>query len=150
MIRIFKKANGEVVDIVEHTIQILKECPHADIHIGCDSQNLSDCTSYSIVIAYRYGNRGVHYINHKLKVDKILDRWTRLWKETEYSIEVAEWLKSKLGVTIQIDLDYNLNEKHYSSKLVQSTKGWANSLGYEVNLKPDMQIATRAADYTCR
>ena len=79
-----------------------------------------------------------------------MDKWTRLWKETEYSIEVAEWLKEKIKVKIQIDLDYNLDEKHFSSKLVQASKGWATSLGYEVNLKPDMQVATRAADYQCR
>lgn len=150
MVKVFRKVNGEKVDVVEHTLEILKDCPHTDIHIGTDSQNIADYTSYSTVIAYRFGGRGVHYISHKQKVPKIMDKWTRLWKETEYSIEVAEWLKEKIKVKIQIDLDYNLDEKHFSSKLVQASKGWATSLGYEVNLKPDMQVATRAADYQCR
>ena len=150
MVKVFRKVNGEKVDVVEHTLEILKDCPHADIHIGTDSQNIADFTSYSVVIAYRFGGRGVHYITHSTRVPKIMDRWTRLWRETELSIEVAEWLKEKIKVKIQIDLDYNLDEKHFSSKLVQASKGWAQSLGYEVNLKPDMQVATRAADYQCR
>jgi predicted RNase H-related nuclease YkuK (DUF458 family) len=102
------------------------------------------------VIAYRFGTRGVHYILHKQKVPKIHDKWTRLWKEAELSIETAEWLSEKINVNIQIDLDYNNDEKYFSNKLIQATKGWATSLGYKVNVKPDIQIATRAADYQCR
>jgi predicted RNase H-related nuclease YkuK (DUF458 family) len=76
--------------------------------------------------------------------------WTRLWKEAELSIDTAEWLTEKVKVKVQIDLDYNKDEHHFSNKLVQSAKGWATSLGYKVNIKPDIQIATRAADHSCR
>jgi len=37
-----------------------------------------------------------------------------------------------------------------SNKLISATKGWANSLGYKVNVKPNSQIATRAADHHCK
>ena len=37
-----------------------------------------------------------------------------------------------------------------SNKLVNASKGLANSLGYKVNIKPHIQIATRAADYHCK
>jgi predicted RNase H-related nuclease YkuK (DUF458 family) len=150
MVKVFRKVTGETVDVVDHTIGILQECPYVDIHIGTDSQNLQNVTSYSTVIAYRFGTRGVHYILHKQKVPKIHDKWTRLWKEAELSIETAEWLSEKINVNIQIDLDYNNDEKYFSNKLIQATKGWATSLGYKVNVKPDIQIATRAADYQCR
>ena len=36
------------------------------------------------------------------------------------------------------------------TKLVNASKGLANSLGYKVNIKPHIQIATRAADYHCK
>ena len=50
----------------------------------------------------------------------------------------------------KIDLDYNYQEKHFSSKLVGPAVGWVESLGYKANIKPNNQIATRAADYHCR
>ncbi len=147
---VFKKVDGQVVDIVKHTLSILEECPYVEIHIGTDSQNHRRATYYSTVIAYRFGNRGVHYIMHNQRVGKIKDRWTRLWKEAELSIELAQLLTSKVKVQVQIDLDFNADEKHFSNTLVQAASGWATSLGYRVNIKPDNQIATRAADHHCR
>jgi predicted RNase H-related nuclease YkuK (DUF458 family) len=81
---------------------------------------------------------------------KIKDKWTRLWNEADYSLEVAEWLTKKVKVQVEIDFDYNSDEKHFSHKLVGPTVGWAMSLGYKTNIKPDNQIATKAADHHCR
>jgi predicted RNase H-related nuclease YkuK (DUF458 family) len=148
--KVFKKTNGEKVNVVEHTLDQLKESPTVTIHIGTDSQNIGDNTVYSTVIAYRFGNRGVHYIVHKQKIPKITDIWTRLWKEAEMSIETAEWLTQQINVSVQIDMDYNGDEDYKSNRLISAAKGWANSLGYAVNVKPNNQIATRAADYQCR
>jgi predicted RNase H-related nuclease YkuK (DUF458 family) len=47
-------------------------------------------------------------------------------------------------------MDYNEDENFKSNKLISAAKGWANSLGYKVNVKPNNQIATRAADYHCK
>jgi len=66
------------------------------------------------------------------------------------SIEVAEWLSKQINVKIQIDMDYNNDEKFISNKLISAAKGWANSLGYKVNVKPNNQIATKAADHHCK
>ena len=76
--------------------------------------------------------------------------WSRLWHEAELSIDTAEWLKQQIKVNIEIDMDYNDNEAYKSNKLMSAAKGWANSLGYKVNVKPQIQIATRAADYNCK
>ncbi len=150
MNRVFRTVQGESVDVVSHTLDVLNECPYVEVHIGTDSQNHRRSTVYVTVIAYRYGNRGVHYILHKQKMKKIKDKWTRLWNEADYSIEVAEWLTKKVKVQVEIDLDYNSQEKHFSSKLVPPVVGWATSLGYKTNIKPDNQIATKAADHHCR
>ena len=148
--KIFRTVNGKTVNVVSHTIEQLRESPTVAIHIGTDSQNTAEWTKFSTVIAYRFGNRGVHYISHNTKVPKITDMWTRLWKEAVMSIETAEWLTAQLNVKIEIDMDYNGDEKEKSHKLISAAKGWANSLGYKVNVKPNNQIATRAADYQCR
>jgi predicted RNase H-related nuclease YkuK (DUF458 family) len=150
MNKIFKTVSGTPVDVVKHTLDIMSECPWVEIHVGTDSQNQRHKTIYSIVIAYRYGTRGVHYIVCTQACTKIRDRWTRLWGEVERSIEIAEWLSSKVSIRLEIDFDFNENEKHFSNKLVTAAAGWATSLGYKTNIKPHNQIATRAADHHCR
>ena len=148
--RLFKNIKGERIDPVEHTLKILRDYPAVKIHIGSDSQNIGKKTKYATVIAYRYGSRGVHYILSKKNELLIKDMWTRLWKEAEMSIDIAQWLTSQVSVRVEIDMDYNSDENFKSSKLISATKGWANSLGYKVNVKPNNQIATKAADYHCK
>ena len=138
------------MDPVQHTIEVLKNYPYAEIHIGTDSQNINKQTYYTTVIAYRLGTRGVHYIFNKSNRKLITDMWTRLWKEAELSIDVAEWLTQKITLKVEIDMDYNSDESFKSHKLISAAQGWANSLGYKVNIKPNNQIATRAADYHCK
>ena len=148
--RLFKNIKGERIDPVEHTLKILRDYPTVKIHIGSDSQNIGKKTKYATVIAYRYGSRGVHYILSKKTELLIKDMCTRLWKEAEMSIDIAQWLTHQVSVRVEIDMDYNSDENFKSSKLISATKGWANSLGYKVNVKPNNQIATKAADYHCK
>ena len=147
---IFRNIQGVSIDPISYTKAMVAKYPCATIHIGTDSQSIAKRTLYATVIAYRFGNRGVHYIVHKIGVPKIKDLWTRLWKETEMSIDIAEQMKSELNVDIQIDMDYNEDEKFKSNRLVNASRGWANSLGYQVNMKPNIQVATRAADHHCK
>ena len=147
---VFKDIKGNIIDPIDHTREIIKKNPFVEVHVGTDSQSLAKMTQYITVIAYRYGNRGVHYILKKNGVPQIRDLWTRLWKETELSIDIAESIKKSLNIIPEIDLDYNENENFKSNKLVNASKGLANSLGYKVNIKPHIQIATRAADYHCK
>jgi len=149
--KVFRKVDGTTVEIVKHTMDILKKNPWVEIHVGTDSQSKRRKTTYVTAIAYRYGTRGVHYIYAKDVIPRIRDKYTRLFKEAEMTIEVAEFLKVKSpSVKFELDFDYNSDEKHFSQKLVTATKGWAESLGYKVNIKPDNQIATKAADSKCR
>ena len=146
----FRDIQGNTVDAISHTRKILSENPYVQIHVGTDSQSIAKQTRYITVIAYRFGNRGVHYILKKSGYPQIKDLWTRLWKETEKSIDVAESINSALNIRPEIDMDYNGDENFKSHKLISAAKGWANSLGYKVNVKPNNQIATRAADYHCK
>ena len=148
--RLFKNIKGERIDPVEHTLKILRDYPTVKIHIGSDSHNIGKKTKYAKALAYRYGSRGVHYILSKKTELLIKDMWTRLWKEAEMSIDIAQWLTHQVSVRVEIDMDYNSDENFKSSKLISATKGWANSLGYKVNVKPNNQIATKAADYHCK
>ena len=113
--RLFKNIKGERIDPVEHTLKILRDYPTVKIHIGSDSQNIGKKTKYATVIAYRYGSRGVHYILSKKTELLIKDMWTRLWKEAEMSIDIAQWLTHQVSVRVEIDMDYNSDENFKSS-----------------------------------
>ncbi|MGI9540480.1 MAG: ribonuclease H-like YkuK family protein [Flavobacteriaceae bacterium] len=147
---LFKDIHGNRIDPISHTLKVIENYPYAEIHIGTDSQNINKESIYTTVIAYRLGTRGVHYILSKSTVSIIRDMWTRLWKEAELSIDLAEWVTQKISIKVEIDMDYNEDENFKSNKLISAAKGWANSLGYKVNVKPNNQIATRAADYHCK
>lgn len=149
--KVFKKIDGTKVDVVKHTLSILKENPNMQVHIGTDSQNKGPLTVYAVVIAYRFSHNGVHYITYKESVPRINDMWSRLWKEAELTLEVAEWFTSSININVEIDLDFNKDKSHDSHPLISAAKGWAESLGYKVNCKPDVDlIATKAADVQCR
>ena len=144
---VFRNSKGQILDPLSYTLQIINNCPDVEIHIGTDSYSESDNTRYITAIAYRYKEAGVHYIHSKFNVPKINDIWTRLWKETELSLEIAQKLRHHPKVNLEIDMDYNEDKRFFSNKLVPVAKGWANSLGFKVNIKPYRQIATSAADY---
>ena len=73
---------------------------------------------------------------------------TRLFKEAEDSIKVAEYLREN-GVyqPITIDVDYNENTEHRSHKLIPMVKGWILGLGFSMNTKQNIQVASIAADH---
>ena len=121
---VFKDINGNIIDPVDHTREIIRKNPFVEVHVGTDSQSLAKMTQYITVIAYRYGNRGVHYILKKNGVPQIKDLWTRLWKETELSIDIAENIKKSLNVIPEIDLDYNENESFKST--------WYNNIFHQI------------------
>jgi len=147
----FKTLEGKKVLPVSHTIKTIKENPFVQVYIGTDSQVKGRFISYATVIAFRFPNNGVHYIYKKTLIPRINDIWTRLWKETELSMEIADLLSKNIpSLKITIDMDFNPEESAPSHKLISASKGWAKSSGYRVNIKFEDQIATRAADYQCR
>lgn len=152
MIRYFKKGEtDETVDLLDYCVEQIKINPHVKIYLGTDSQNRRHNTVYTTVVVFRYNNRGAHFIYRTIKVPRLRDRFTRLWKECELSVEIAEWLRENSAVRIErIELDYNDLKKTESSNLVKPTTGWVTSLGYEAATKPQELIAIKAADHMCR
>ena len=146
----FRTLQGTLIpDIINYLNLKIKD--DTEVLIGCDSQNTGRKTIYGIVIALHYGNRGAHIIYTKLEFEKIKDRFSKLWKEVELSLGLAEELKLK-GITKidYIDLDLNPDPKYNSNKVLISALGWCTSLGYKVRCKPNSLIASYVADRICR
>ena len=96
----FRKVSGKHVNPISHTAEMLKKKRISALHIGTDSQRHQKSIVYVTAIAYRYKNKGVHYIYNKLNHKPIKDDWPRLWLETEYTMEVAKLLRKNFPIRL--------------------------------------------------
>jgi predicted RNase H-related nuclease YkuK (DUF458 family) len=150
--KIFKNIKGERVDEIDYSFKILKEKPFTKIYIGTDSQKKRKTIEYATVIVYRYGKQGAHFIYSRWNVrrkgygkgDALIER--RLTEEIQATVETAQRLKEHSILVYQIDLDLNGDPKWKSNKFVQMGVGWARGLGYRVSIKPEEQVAVKAAN----
>lgn len=150
MEKYFRTEEGERVNLVSHALEIMKENPFAEIRIGTDSQNSRKDSKYATVVVFRFPHRGAHYIYQVTQVPKIKDLFTRLFKECELSVEIAEFMKESGFHVSAIELDYNNMKVTKSTPLVAATTGWVTSLGYKAICKNGDMIATKAGDFICR
>ena len=151
MERYFKTEQGELVNLIQHTVEQIEKYPDLKIYIATDSQNYGYKSVYVTAIVYRYGLRGAHYVYRKERIPRIKDIFQRLWKEAEYTIEIAEFLKENMPIQIEaLEFDFNNKIVTKSTPLVKAIRGWAESLGIKTSMKPDEMIAAKAADHLCR
>lgn len=151
----FQLENGEQVhDLKEYVSNIFAKHVLSEdfkVYVGCDSQNSRYNTCYVTVIAFRFSRNGTHFIFCRDNVrPKIKDRWPRLWGEVERSLEVAQWLKSNGFKVDCVDLDFNRKEIARSNEMVKSAKGYILGFGFNTSVKPEEQVASRAADHIVR
>ena len=142
--------DNSVVDVLHHAREFIKQHPDLEIYVGTDSQNKKKVTIYCTVIAFRYScGRGVHYVYSKQHIPKIKDRWTRLWKEAEFTAQAATMLRTNLVPVHHVEVDYNAKDKTAGSySIVTSAVGYLKGLGFDnVTAKPDLQVAVKAANH---
>lgn len=148
MERIFKKMGSHVnVELGSYAQAMVASYPKAKIYVGSDSQNYAAKTLYATTVVFRFENNGAHVIYHREPTPLVKDMWTRLWGELQRSIDVAGYLKFECNLPIeQIDLDLNSDPEFLSNKVFQAAVGYAQSMGYKAKTKPDLLMATWAAN----
>lgn len=148
MTRTFRKmGDHSKVELGEYAKEMLTKNPGMKIYVGSDSQNYATKTLYATTVVFRFEHAGAHVIFHRESTPLVTDMWTRLWGELQRSIDVAGYLKFECDIPIeQIDLDVNSDPEYPSNKLFQAAVGYAQSLGYKAKTKPDLLMATWAAN----
>jgi len=142
--------DGEAVHLIEHVRARLHAQPDVEVLVGSDSQNRSGHTIYTTAVVLRYRKNGAHVLYRREKRERIRDLWTRLWGEVERSLDVAQLLMQG-GVNVsRIDMDLNSDPRFGSHKLHTTAVGYVRAQGYEARTKPDMLIATWAANVLCQ
>ena len=92
-------------DVCDYITAMTQES-EVEVHVGCDSQNHKRHTVYVTTVVFRFPNNGAHVIYRRERVPKILDMWTKLWGETERSVDLANLILEECNLRVhQIDLD---------------------------------------------
>jgi predicted RNase H-related nuclease YkuK (DUF458 family) len=135
------------VELGVYAKQMVEKHPGIKIYVGSDSQNYARKTLYATTVVFRFLKAGAHVIYHREATPLVNDMWTRLWGELQRSIDVAGYLKFECDIPIeQIDLDLNADPDFPSNKVFQAAVGYAQSMGYKAKTKPDLLLATWAAN----
>jgi predicted RNase H-related nuclease YkuK (DUF458 family) len=138
------------VDLIPYVSDFLAKNENTSIFIGCDSQNERN-TTYGVVIVLHNAGKGGHVLYAKEVLPKINDRFTRLWNEVEYSLQVAEHLTAHgIQRPNYIDLDLNPDPKYKSNQVLRAALGYVESMGYTPRCKPYAMVASYVADAICK
>lgn len=162
----FRKYNGEKIDdVYEYIANIVNSDPSINVAIGCDSAQMRHKTQYAVTVVthsdtYRHG---AHVVYCKFKIDKVKNRFNRLWKECEYVFEIAEKMHEHLEKIeykrntektfyklVDVHLDLNPNVRFGSNVVCTPALSWFRSMGYNTVLKPNSYAAMVAADRLCK
>lgn len=145
----FKKlTSNQTFELADYVKEYLKanNGMKIDLYLGCDSQSRGLLTTYATTLVFHVATTGCHVVYKKDTMPVIKDMWSRLWKETEFSVETALYLR-EAGIEIDtIDLDYNIDPIHNSNRLVKTAVGYIESLDFKARVKPELLPAAYAAD----
>ena len=142
--------NRETVDLKTYLIQFMDKHPECTIHVGCDSQNYANVSVYATTIVLRYPKKGAHVLYRKEKLKRINDMWSRLWNEIERSVKLAQFIEDVCELPVhQVDLDFNEDPSFPSHKILNAASGYVTSLGFMAKAKPNLLMATWAANVLC-
>lgn len=148
---VFKSlTDHRTIDLISYIKDYISANPETSLYIGCDSQNTKRSTTYAVVVVLYNRGKGGHVLYAREVIPKIWDRFSRLWREVEQSIELAEWLKdSGIQKPVSIDLDLNPDPKYKSNQLLRAALGYVESMGYVPRCKPNAMCASYVADALC-
>ena len=145
-------SDREDIDLKNYLQDWIKKNPVHKLYIGCDSHNERSKTTFATVIVLHYGiGGGGHVLYSRDTCFLVKDRYERLWREVELSVETAQQLMS---VDIQkpeyIDIDLNPDPKYQSNTLLRAAVGLIESMGLKARYKTLSPWSISIADSICK
>lgn len=138
--------------VIEDILLYIRQDLHAKykIVVGTDSQTTNHQTLFvSALIIHRVG-KGARFYYQKLKNKPIRDLPSRIYKETELSLNLIESLNknglSQLLTNWPLEIHIDIGQQGETRKLIQEVVGWVTSIGYVVKIKPNSYAASTVAD----
>lgn len=127
-----------------------------DIMVGSDSQNYDYTKAVTAIAMIHRGSGGIFFYEIR-KVELLRDVRSKLYEETQASLEVASRLIGLLegddayaemyrSCPISIHVDAGNADTGKTAPLIPEIVGWVRSLGYGCEVKPDSFVASSIAD----
>jgi predicted RNase H-related nuclease YkuK (DUF458 family) len=139
--------NKQPINLIEYVKQYLETYPSTELLLTTDSQNHNNYISYATVLVLYRKNVGGHILYKKEKKARHIygkesgKDFLKLYLESQMTEEVADYINNNLNKKVdRIELDYNIDEKFYSNKVLIQTMGIFKSKGYNVCGKPGLCI----------
>lgn len=145
-----KMTKAEIYDFILKKIrenQITKEHDYSII-VGTDSQN-SYKTKMVLVICLIDKGHGGRYFYHIDWMKKIKDINTKIYTETEKSLEIARELNKFLhdnDVRAEVEVHVDIGRHGKTKELIQGILGWVTSEGFTAKIKDESWVASTIAD----
>ena len=130
-------------------ISIIKNCPTYDIHVGTDSHIKEGKWQFAVAVCLHGKNMGSRYFYHRFKIkkDKLQTLGTRLQKEVESSISIANMILD-IGVSrspiIHADTSSDPAQKSFQHTMMLTN--WIQAMGYKCLVKPNAWASGSIAD----
>ena len=119
------------------------------ISVGTDSQGIDSYTKMVSVIALIRKTKGGIFFYEIKKVKKINSLRQKIFKETQYSINLASKVMDYIfendinaDLEVHVDIGHQGDTKH----LIKEIGGWVMGLGFKCCLKPDSYSSSGIAD----
>lgn len=145
-----KMTKAEIYDFILKKIQenqITKEHDYSII-VGTDSQN-SYKTKMVLVICLIDKGHGGRYFYHIDWMKKIKDINSKIYTETEKSLEIARELNEFLhdnDVRAEVEVHVDIGRHGKTKELIQGILGWVTSEGFTAKIKDESWVASTIAD----
>lgn len=136
----------EVFKYLKNTV--LKEKGNYKIIVGTDSQNTYK-TKMVIVICFINEGKGGSFFYHIDWMPKIKDLNTKIYTETEKSLEIARELNKYLheqGIRAEVEVHVDIGREGKTKDLIQSILGWVTAEGFVAKIKDESYVASSIAD----
>ena len=121
------------------------------VYVGSDSMMHAGQSCFVCVIALHSRDTKIaRYFYKKLRLpnDDLKNLQTRIFKEVQYSVAVADYLRRKLpDAYIEVHVDIGTTTKSLTRKFVNVIRGWVVGSGFKFKFKPDSWAASSVADW---
>ncbi|MBR2801927.1 MAG: ribonuclease H-like YkuK family protein [Erysipelotrichaceae bacterium] len=154
---LFRNASGTSLPLTEVCTRILNYLgadPQRQyrLSVGTDSMTYQDTVFVLAIVVHKVGNGGI-YFYRKMKHEAVKDLRSKLYAETQLSLDAIDLLVGELlqkdpgsadNVELSIHLDIGKNGP--TKELIRELEGWVTAMGYDYAIKPDSYAASSIAD----
>lgn len=138
-------------EMIEQIRRYVSQDPTADykVIIGTDSQTNSEETLFVTAIIVQRVGKGALFFTTRKRHHSMKDLRSRIYTETEYSLNCVEMLKEKffeIMEDIPLEIHLDVGRRGETRKLIQEVVGWVTAIGYTAKIKPEAYAASAVAD----